>query len=418
MTTRTPRLYAVTFGLLLALGAAQVLAADRLYDHRFEQWTSRAQKGDARAQYDLANAYLRGNGVTIDVKKAVAWLEKSAAQGYVRAQYRLGYLYLTGKGVTQDFAKAFRLLRDGARKDYSPAQFYLSRMYARGNGVEQDYGKALYWMQQAAAGDYYGAKREIAKLQAAVAARRAAAAKAAAEEAAAAKAQQSTAAAQAPTRKPAVAKTSPQPVKPRAAPQTGGKSAAKPKTPPQASVAAAAQHLLARKPQAARTAAPRRSSPTAKAVRTSVSPKDKAAPIDARKLLLQGHWLNEGGTPAKHMPSALSTCTGTGKALVCATGALERSNIFASVRYMVRATFRQFRANGSFTGSYRTKVLSVSKEAVDGPNPSEEDVPSTGWKARTLLRCRFKDADHIDCVNDNFQYEHFTRQALQASTTH
>jgi hypothetical protein len=415
MATRTPRLYPATFGLLLVLGTTQAVAVDRLYDHRFEQWTSRAQKGDARAQYDLANAYLRGNGVTINVKKAVAWLEKSAAQGYVRAQYRLGYLYLTGKGVTQDFAKAFRLLRNGARKDYSPAQFYLSRMYARGNGVEQDYGKALYWMRQAAASDYYGAKKEIPKLQAAVAARRAAAAKAAAEEAAAAKAQESTAAAQAPTRKSAVAEASPQPVKSRAAPQAGSKSAAKPKAPPQA---AAAQRPIDRKPEVARTAAPRRGSRTAKTVQTSVSPKDKPAAIDSRKLLLQGHWLNEGGTPAKHMPSALSTCTGTGNQLVCKTGALERSNIFASVRYMVRATFGQFRPNGRFTGSYRTKVLAVSKEAVDGPNPSEEDVPSTGWKARTLLRCRFKDADHIDCVNDNFQYEHFTRQSLQASATH
>jgi len=377
MTTRTPRLPSVTFGLLLALGAAQAMAADRLYDHRFEQWTSQATKGDPRAQYDLANAYLRGNGVTIDIKKAVAWLEKSAAQGYVRAQYRLGYLYLAGKGVPQDFTKAFGLLRDSARRDYSPAQFYLSRMYARGNGVAQDYGKAVYWMRQAAAGDYYGAKKEIPKLQAAAAAQQTAAAS---------------------TGKPAPAHEPPA------------------NQPP-------AHHSVAHRPAAPATAvtgaAVARHAPgAARAAEVSAPRKDHTAPLDARKLLLQGHWLNEGGTPAKHMPSELSTCTSTGKKLVCKTGALERANIFARVRYMVQATFGQFGANGRFMGSYRTKVLAVAKETVDTPNPSEEDVPSAGWKARTLLRCRFKDADHIDCVNDNFQYEHFTRQALQASATH
>jgi TPR repeat protein len=60
----------------------------------------KAQAGDAKAQFDLANAYNTGKGVPLDRAKAIEWLRKSADQGYAGAQVTLGRLY--EKGVLRE----------------------------------------------------------------------------------------------------------------------------------------------------------------------------------------------------------------------------------------------------------------------------------------------------------------------------
>ena len=51
-----------------------------------------AKGGDAYGQYMLGMMYLGGIGVDTDIKKARAWLQKSAAQGYQDAQAALDAL--------------------------------------------------------------------------------------------------------------------------------------------------------------------------------------------------------------------------------------------------------------------------------------------------------------------------------------
>ena len=69
--------------------------ADTLYDKRFKRWQSEAEKGNARAQYSLGNAYLRGNEVKIDINEAIKWFEAAAKQGHSKSEYKLGYIYYT-----------------------------------------------------------------------------------------------------------------------------------------------------------------------------------------------------------------------------------------------------------------------------------------------------------------------------------
>src|SRR5688572_16354586 len=71
-----------------------------------EQLRRDAEGGDAKAQFDLALAYVAGNGVTLDFSQAVQWLRKAADQGLTDAQTFLGVMYDTGRGVPQDSRQA------------------------------------------------------------------------------------------------------------------------------------------------------------------------------------------------------------------------------------------------------------------------------------------------------------------------
>ena len=75
---------------------------------------SRAEQGDAVAQFDLGRLYDKGQGVTQDVQEAVKWYRLAAAQDYAKAQYNLGVMYIQGKGVPQDFVRAHMWLNIAA----------------------------------------------------------------------------------------------------------------------------------------------------------------------------------------------------------------------------------------------------------------------------------------------------------------
>jgi hypothetical protein len=76
----------------------------------------RAQAGDAKAQFDLAEAYFEGTGITKDLAKGLEWLRKSASQGFAGAEVTLGYLYQNGVQVPKDPHEAARWYRKAARQ--------------------------------------------------------------------------------------------------------------------------------------------------------------------------------------------------------------------------------------------------------------------------------------------------------------
>jgi len=66
-----------------------------------------AEQGDAEAQYNLGEAYTKGEGIPQDYAEAVKWTRKAAEQDYPRAQYNLGEAYEIGWGVPQDYISAY-----------------------------------------------------------------------------------------------------------------------------------------------------------------------------------------------------------------------------------------------------------------------------------------------------------------------
>ena len=65
-----------------------------------------AEKGDAKAQFNLDWMYYMGQRVTQNALEAARWYRKAAEQGLIWAQLNLGWMYADGQGVPQDFVRA------------------------------------------------------------------------------------------------------------------------------------------------------------------------------------------------------------------------------------------------------------------------------------------------------------------------
>jgi len=111
---------------------------------------TRAQQGDADAQYDLGRLYEKGDGVPHDVIEAVRWYRQAAEQGHVASQFLMAILYERGDLGSQDAVEAGRWYHKAAAQGHTGAQFLLGDMYASGHGVPQHDGEAVHWYRQAA----------------------------------------------------------------------------------------------------------------------------------------------------------------------------------------------------------------------------------------------------------------------------
>src|SRR5438093_7332738 len=68
-----------------------------------------ADKGDAKAQYELGRAFFSGTLVVAkDEAEAVKWYRKAAEQNVADAQYNLGVCYDSGEGVAKDEVEAYK----------------------------------------------------------------------------------------------------------------------------------------------------------------------------------------------------------------------------------------------------------------------------------------------------------------------
>ena len=68
---------------------------------------TKAEQGNASAQFSLALLYLMGEAMPLDYKEAFRWYRASAVQGNSSAQGSLGAMYRKGLGLPQDYIQAF-----------------------------------------------------------------------------------------------------------------------------------------------------------------------------------------------------------------------------------------------------------------------------------------------------------------------
>jgi S1-C subfamily serine protease len=129
------------------------LVPNEVNSKAIEEIKTKAEKGDAQAQYSLGACYSDGRGVAHDSAEAVKWCRKAAEQDYVPAQLDLGSYYYYGIGVAEDYVEAVRWFRKAAEQNNAGAQYYLGHCYALGQGVAQDYVQAYKWYNLSAAQD-------------------------------------------------------------------------------------------------------------------------------------------------------------------------------------------------------------------------------------------------------------------------
>lgn len=109
-----------------------------------------AERGDPKAQHELALMYFYGNGVRQSFPEAAGWWRKAADQGYAKAQYNMGSDYYYGKGVQLDYADAMQWFKKAADQGDAEARCAIGWMYYYGQGVHQDYAEASRWYRKAA----------------------------------------------------------------------------------------------------------------------------------------------------------------------------------------------------------------------------------------------------------------------------
>ena len=104
-----------------------------------------AEKGDGRAQGQLAVNYTYGKGVEKDYAKALAWAKKSAEQEIPSGMFILGRSYQWGNGVKVNFVESVKWYRKAAEQGYASAQYNVAVMYRIGEGVLKDDKEAVKW---------------------------------------------------------------------------------------------------------------------------------------------------------------------------------------------------------------------------------------------------------------------------------
>ena len=88
-----------------------------------------------------------------DSAAAAAWLWKATAKGNPDAPVQLANMYIRGDGVPRSCEQALVLLKTAAEKENAPARNRLASMYATGSCVQRDRVEAYRWLSSALAAD-------------------------------------------------------------------------------------------------------------------------------------------------------------------------------------------------------------------------------------------------------------------------
>lgn len=153
---------------LLAGGMPHLLAAAEPSDadQALASLSAQAEQGDAAAQFDLGNRYLKGNGVEQDNFEALRWFKLAADAGNVNAQYNIAVMYLNGIGVIQDGPEAVQWFLAAAENGDAQSQFTLGILLFNGQlGVPQNVPEAYKWFTLAGAAGHQSAAANAVLIQ-------------------------------------------------------------------------------------------------------------------------------------------------------------------------------------------------------------------------------------------------------------
>ena len=122
-------------------------------DHKeaMRWYTKAASRGHAEAQFALAQAYARGDGVPVDTRRSIHWLTQAADSGHVTAMMSLARLHDDGVAAPRDRAAATEWVRKAAERGDPRAQALYADRLETGIGVPANDALAEKWRERAAA---------------------------------------------------------------------------------------------------------------------------------------------------------------------------------------------------------------------------------------------------------------------------
>lgn len=118
---------------------------------------TKAQAGDADAQFALGEAYRAGRGVTADPETAITWYRKAANQGHIRASEELGFaLFAQG-----DRREAMPYIEKAAARGDARALYVLGTAHFNGDYTTRDWPLAYALTVRAASSGLSAAKKNL-----------------------------------------------------------------------------------------------------------------------------------------------------------------------------------------------------------------------------------------------------------------
>jgi hypothetical protein len=123
-----------------------------------------AEKGDAKAQYNLGLMYSRGDGVKQNFNEALKWYRLSAEQGFAEAQYNMGVILLRPEWVKADYEESINWYTKAAEQGHLRSQVALGVAYLRGEVVQYDPVAAQRWFMIASEQDDKEAQFDLASM--------------------------------------------------------------------------------------------------------------------------------------------------------------------------------------------------------------------------------------------------------------
>ena len=91
-----------------------------------------------------------GQGVAVDMERAMELYLQASGMGHREAQCMAGYLLLHGECVEQDCARGAELLRQSAEQGHALGQYWYGKCLVEGNGVEQNEAEGNEYLERSA----------------------------------------------------------------------------------------------------------------------------------------------------------------------------------------------------------------------------------------------------------------------------
>ncbi len=131
------KLAILAMAISLSVGPSAAQIPDNL-----KQFATRAEQGDAKAQWMLGMMYYHGVGVPENYTEAAKWYRKATEQRDASAQSQLGRMYYHGEGVPENYTEAEKWYRKTAEQGDAAGQSLMSVLYLTGRSVLYDDVKA------------------------------------------------------------------------------------------------------------------------------------------------------------------------------------------------------------------------------------------------------------------------------------
>jgi len=166
MITRVLALLILVFGLVAPAAAAELdeaVAAARggEYATALRRLSPLAEKGDARAQFDIGFMHAYGWGLQRNPAEALTWYRKAADQGLAVAQHFIGLAHVNGDGARLDDAEGARWFARAAAQGFAQAQYMIGLMTLDGRGVPKNSVQGYAFMVMAGRGGVRSAARIV-----------------------------------------------------------------------------------------------------------------------------------------------------------------------------------------------------------------------------------------------------------------